>query len=151
MVWPDVFLLRYESTLRDSKTTIDVGAKANWKLLKNSFKGWRDDAIASKMEHKIDRRIIANSFTYWMIQQRGQLLKRVQDHRILQEALEIWRARLDRIREELNMVCKTLNRGQAAKVLKSSLRLWMRNVAFRDKEYQSALVKALSKKRSLMV
>ena len=134
---------RFESVLMDSKTTIDAGAKANWNLLRNSFKGWRDDSMVSKMEREIDRRIITESFAYWIVRQRGRLLERVRDHRFLQEAVEIWKDRFDGIRDELDTICETLKHGRAAKVLKSSLRLWIENLAFRNEEDELALVKAL--------
>src|SRR5271155_3067318 len=68
-----------------SKMTIDAGTKANCNLLKNSFKAWCDDAMVSKLDRQIDRRIITESFSYWMVRQRGRLVERVCNHRFLQE------------------------------------------------------------------
>jgi hypothetical protein len=136
----DVFEPFCETALIASKMTIDAGTKANCNLLRNSFKAWRDDAMVSKMERQIDRRLLAESFSYWMVRQRGRLLERVRDHRFLQEALEIWKDRFDGIREELDTTFEILEHAQATKVLKSSLQLWRENLAFRDEELELALV-----------
>jgi hypothetical protein len=120
--------------------TIDAGTKANCNLLRNSFKAWRDDAMVSKLDRQIDRRIITESFSYWMVRQRGRLLERVRDHRFLQEALEIWRDRFDGIREELDTTFEILEHARIAKVLKSSLQLWRENLEFRNEEHELALV-----------
>ena len=140
--WRDVTYSNplFNIALIDSKMTIDAGTKANCNLLRNSFKAWRDDAMVSKLDRQIDRRIITESFSYWMVRQRGRLLERVRDHRFLQEALEIWRDRFDGIREELDTTFEMLEHARIAKVLKSSLLLWKENLAFRNEEHELALV-----------
>jgi hypothetical protein len=127
-------------TLIYSKVTIDAGTKANWNLLRNSFKAWRDDAMVSKMERQIDRRVIADTFSYWMVRQRGRLLERVRDHRFLREALEMWKDKFDGIREDLDTTCEILEHTRGTKLLKSSLQLWREILAFRREEYEVALV-----------
>src|SRR5277367_5582402 len=117
-------------TLIYSKVTIDAGTKANWNLVRNSFKAWRDDAMVSKMERQIDRRITTNAFSYWMVRQRGRLLERVRDHRVLHETLEIWKDRFDGIREDLDTNCEIFEHARVTKLLKSALQLWRENLAF---------------------
>ena len=122
------------------KVTIDAGTKANWNLLRNSFKAWRDDAMVSKIERQIDRRLVAETFSYWMVRQRGRLLERVRNHRFLREALETWNERLDGIRDELDTACEIFENTQVVKVLRSSLEIWRDHLAFRNGETEIALV-----------
>src|SRR5271170_663749 len=104
--------------------TVHASGKANWNLLRNSFKGWRDDAIATRLESKIDRRIMGKQFSFWMVRQRGRLLERVRDQRFLQEALEIWRERFEGIHEALDSTSQIIEQTRANKILKSSLQIW---------------------------
>src|SRR5208282_1233120 len=124
--------------------TIDAGTTADWNLLRNAFKGWRDDAMATKLENRIDRRIVARSFSYWMVRQRGQLLERVRDQRFLQEALEIWRERFEGIHEALDSTSQIIEQTRAIKILRSSLQMWRRTLAYRAQENDLAAVPCLA-------
>lgn len=123
--------------------TIDASTKADWNLLRNAFKGWHDDAMATKLENRIDRRIVARSFSYWMVRQRGRLLERVKDRRFLQEALEIWRERFQGIHEALDSTSQIIEQTRAIKVLRSSLQMWRATLAYRSQENDLAAVPSL--------
>ena len=120
--------------------TIDASMKADWNLLRNAFKGWRDDAMATKLETHIDRRIVAQFFTFWMVHQRGRLLERVRDQRFLREALEIWRERFEGINEALYSTLQIIEQTRTTKVLTSSLQLWRDILAYRAQEKDLAAV-----------
>src|SRR5947207_6239358 len=114
--------------------------KADWNLLRNAFKGWRDDAMATKLEAHIDRRIVAQFFSFWMVHQRGRLLERVRDQRFLREALEIWRERFEGINEALYSTLQIIEQTRTTKVLTSSLQLWRDILAYRAQEKDLAAV-----------
>jgi len=109
--------------------------------MRNAFKGWRNDAMAAKIENRIDRRIVAASVSYWMVRQRGRLLERVRDQRFLQEALEIWRERLEGIHEALDTTSQIVEFTRSTKILRSSLYIWREALAFQVEEYELAAVR----------
>jgi hypothetical protein len=127
--------------LTSRKLTVDAGSKANWNILRNTFKAWRNDAIAAKMESRVDHRILAGSFSYWIIRQRGKLLERVRDDRFVREAFEIWKERFDGIREELDTTSQIVEDARITKVLRSSLSIWRENLTFRSEEMDMAVVR----------
>jgi hypothetical protein len=127
--------------LKHSKLTVDACTQAEWKLLRSSFKAWRDDAGSTRLEKRIDRRIVAQSFRLWVIQQRSKLLARVRDQSFLQEALEIWKERWREIQDALNSTLEISERSRAMKILGTSLTLWQETLAIRRQEYDLAIVK----------
>src|SRR5438876_10422652 len=112
--------------------------------MRNAFKGWRNDAMAAKIENRIDRRIVAASVSYWMVRQRGRLLERVRDQRFLQEALEIWRERFEGIHEALDSTSQIIEQARATKVLRSSFQMWRDILAYGAQEKDLAAVSCLA-------
>jgi Sfi1 spindle body protein len=108
--------------------------------MRNAFKGWRDDAMVTRQENRVDRRLISESFMYWVLRQRGKLLERVRDHRFLQEALEIWRERYEGMGEVLDSTSRIIEQSRASKILRSSLHIWREALTFCIEENEVATV-----------
>jgi hypothetical protein len=123
-----------------SKLTVDADTTADLNLLRNAFKAWRDDMVATRLEGCIDRRILRNSFSFWVIRQRGRLLERVRDHRFLQEALEIWKERLEGLHEELRPICYIIEQRRARRTLRYFLRMWRDALKFHSETKNVATV-----------
>lgn len=108
--------------------------------MRNAFKSWRDDTIATRLENRIDQRLVLESFMYWVLRQRGKLLERVRDRRFLQEALEIWRERYNGMHEVLDSTSEIVEQTRTSKILRSSLRIWREALTFRIEENEAAIV-----------
>jgi hypothetical protein len=119
---------------------VDASTQAEWKLLRTSFKAWRDDAVASQLEKRMEGRSLKQYFRLWVIQQRGKLLGRVRDEWFLREALGIWRERLNEIQDALNSTLDVAERSRAKKILGTSIKLWRETLAIRNEEYELAAV-----------
>lgn len=120
--------------------TVDAGTRADWKLLRISFKAWRDEAVVVRLETQIDQRILEQSFSYWMVRQRGRLLERVRDQRFTQETFEIWRDRYEEIHERLNFARHTFEENRNLRTLKSLMYIWQQIRSFHQQEYEVAMV-----------
>ena len=137
---PDYVMLVPSSQLTDRKITVDAGTQADWRLLRSSFKGWHDDAMATRLERSIDQRRLQGSFTYWIVQQRGILLSRVRDQRLLQEALEIWKERFDGIHTVLDSTLEIAETGRNLRILGDSFSKWRRTLTMHKEESSLASV-----------
>jgi len=104
--------------------TVDAERKASWSLLRTAFKGWRDDAVANRIEARIDHQIVSGALSFWVVQQRGRLLQRVRDQRLLQEALEIWKERHEGIHNALEATSGILEHTRSIKLMDESLHIW---------------------------
>ena len=120
--------------------TVDAETRADWKLLRISFKAWRDETVAVRLETQIDQRILEQSFSYWIVRQRGRLLERVRHQRFTQEAFEIWRDRYEEIQELLNFTRQTFEENRNLRTLKSLMYIWQQNRNFHQQEYDVAMV-----------
>jgi Sfi1 spindle body protein len=122
------------------KMTVDAESKANWSLLRCAFKGWKDDAMASRIEVQIDHRAVSGAFGFWVIRQRGRLLQRVRDQRFLQEAFEIWKERYEGIHDALESTSEILEHSRAVKLLNGSFQVWRQRLRFCDEQVHLAEV-----------
>jgi hypothetical protein len=127
--------------------TVDASTKANWKLLRTTFKAWREDAVSARLASRIDHRRLQKSFSFWVVRQRGVLLERVRDQRFLQEALDIWRERYEGIQEVLDSTLEVVETTRSNKLLRTSFRIWKENVAIREEEHDLACVRFHSTRR----
>ena len=109
-------------------------------MLRTAFKAWHDEAMVTRMENHIDKRILSGSFSYWILRQRGRLLERVRDHRFQQEAFEIWRERFEGIRDALDSTGEIVQKAKSAKIVKSFFEMWLQKLRDREDEYEVAIV-----------
>ena len=120
--------------------TVDAECKANSSLLRAAFKGWRDDAMACRLEGQIDYRIMSKAFAFWVVRQRGRLLQRVRDRRFIQEAFEIWQERYDGIHDALDSTSEILEHARAVKVLCGFFHIWRGRLTLLQEEIEVAEV-----------
>jgi hypothetical protein len=123
--------------------TVDAEGKANWSLLRTAFKGWKDDAVASRIEARIDRRIVSGALLCWVVRQRGRLLQRVRDQRFLQEAFEIWKERYEGIHNALESTSEIVEHTRSIKLMDESFRIWGERLQFSAEQVNIAEVIAL--------
>jgi len=109
-------------------------------MLRTVFKAWHDEAMVTRIENHLDKKLLSRSFSYWMLRQRGRLLERVRDHRFQQEAFDIWRERFEGIRGALDSWGEQLQKGNSAKIAKCFFQMWVQKLRDRDDEYEVAIV-----------
>jgi len=122
------------------KLTVDAETQANWKLLKTSFKAWRDDAVASRLEAVIEHRLLAKCFAYWMIQHRGVLLARVRDQRLVQDALVIWIGRSEDIRLNLEIRLRSAIKSRSSRAVQCAFEIWQEKIIVQNEKQALAIV-----------
>jgi hypothetical protein len=120
--------------------TVDAESKANWSLLRTAFKGWKDDAVASRIEARIDHRLVSGTLSFWIVKQRGRLLQRVRDQRFLQEAFEIWKERHEGIHNALESTSEIVEHTRSVKLMDESFRIWGERLQFSAEQVNIAQV-----------
>jgi hypothetical protein len=122
------------------KFATDAKKQANWRLLKLSFKAWRDDTVAARLEDIIGGRRLEKAFAFWKIQHRATLLSRVRDQRLAQEAFAVWRDRAEEISLDLGAKLQTAKASFAIRVARYAFDGWREKIALRDEKNQMAVV-----------
>jgi Sfi1 spindle body protein len=120
--------------------TVDAESKANWSLLRTAFKGWKGDAVASRIEARIDRRIVSGALSFWVVRQRGRLLQRVRDQRFIQEALDIWKEQYEGIHNALESTSEIVEHTRSVKLMDESFRIWGEKLQFTTEQANIAKV-----------